>query len=230
MPRPSPTDPLLAYSIHGPFMDVYDEIDTHQNRLPHWQQGEVWVFVTWRLHDSLPKWKLDQWREERQIWLKFHPLPWDPETEIEYARQFPNRIDNWLDHGEGSCLLKRPEAASIVADCLRHFDHIRYDLASFVVMPNHVHVLFRPLENHSLSEIIKAWKGFSTKQINRRLDRNGSLWMPDYWDRLIRSPQHFLSCSKYIRLNPIKANLKGGQFVLFERPTPSPGDEDVPLP
>ena len=43
------------------FFDPRTEVDKRLNRLPHWQQGEAWVFVTWRLADSLPKTKLDEW-------------------------------------------------------------------------------------------------------------------------------------------------------------------------
>jgi hypothetical protein len=37
------------------FLDPDREIDMKLHRLPHWQQNDVWVFVTWRLGDSLPK-------------------------------------------------------------------------------------------------------------------------------------------------------------------------------
>jgi type I restriction enzyme R subunit len=40
------------------------------HNLPHWQQGDVWIFLTWRLADSLPLTKLRQWQQERQkFWL-----------------------------------------------------------------------------------------------------------------------------------------------------------------
>jgi len=39
------------------------------------------------------------------------------------------------------CLLRDPENAKIVEDALRHFDGERCELASFVVMPNHVHAI-----------------------------------------------------------------------------------------
>jgi type I restriction enzyme R subunit len=68
-----------------------------RNRLPHWQQGEAWVFVTWRLGDSLPKAKLDHWKEERDIWLKHHPMPWDEKAETNYHERFSRQIDEWLD-------------------------------------------------------------------------------------------------------------------------------------
>jgi type I restriction enzyme R subunit len=202
--------------LDGPFLDGESEIDIHNNHLPHWQQGDVWVFVTWRMKDSLPKWKIARWNEEREIWRRFHPPPWDEKTAIEYSQRFPNRMERWLDRGEGECFLGSPKISSIMAETLMCFDGTRYQLAAFVVMPNHVHVLFRPVGEYVLSEIVGSWKGFSAKRINANLRRTGSLWQADYWDRLIRSSRHFIGCLKYIRANPTKANLREGQFVLYE--------------
>jgi hypothetical protein len=63
-------EPRYLFNLHA-------EIDVTRNRLPHWQQGEAWVFVTWRLGESLPKVKLDQWKEEREVWMKHHSEPWN---------------------------------------------------------------------------------------------------------------------------------------------------------
>jgi len=49
------------------------------------------------------------------------------------------------------------------------FDGDRYQLASFVLMPSHVHVLFRPLGTNRLTDIVKSWKGFSVRAINKRM-------------------------------------------------------------
>ncbi len=51
------------------------DTDIHERNLPHWQQEEVWTFITWRLGDSLPIGKLKQWKESRDIWLSHHPEP-----------------------------------------------------------------------------------------------------------------------------------------------------------
>ena len=199
------------------YFDHYGQIDVTRNRLPHWQQGNVSVFVTWRLEDSLPKVKLNQWKEERESWLKRHPRPWNSKMAIRFHKRFSRRIEDLLDQGSGSCILKDPVPAKIVADALRYFDGERYELFSFVVMPNHVHVLFRPLGSHPIPKIVKTWKGFTAMQINKTTGKRGSLWQEDYWDRLIRSPRHFSRCLEYIRLNPAKARLSDGEFLLFAR-------------
>ena len=196
------------------FFNPHGEIEKTSHRLPHWQQGEAWVFVTWRLGDSLPKAKLDQWNQEQEIWRKRHPEPWDEKTEAEYHERFSRQIDDWLDQGSGSCVLKKPANAKIVADAMRHFDGDRYELASFVVMPNHVHVLFRPLEDHALADILKSWKGFTAREINKCIGKTGALWQDEYWDRLIRSERHFYKVAEYIRENPVMAKLQVGQYLM----------------
>ena len=199
------------------FFNPIAEIYKYHDNLPHWHQGDVWIFVTWRLGDSLPKEKLDQWQQERGVWLAANPQPWDESTKADYHKHFSQQFDEWLDQGSGSCVLRDPANSKIVANALRHFDGERYELASFVVMPNHVHALFRTNGKHVLSEILKSWKGFTAREINKRIGKNGTLWQEEYWDRLIRTEHHFIKAAKYIRENPIKARLREGEFVFWER-------------
>ncbi len=199
------------------FLNPYVPVEMHGNRLPHWQQNDVMIFATWRLADSLPLAKLDLWRTEREAWLARHPPPWNDATDSEYHAQFSERIEEWLDAGEGSCVLRDPNAASIVADALRHFDGDRYVMDSFVVMPNHVHVLFQPLHPHRLEELMHSWKRFTARKINSALGCSGPLWQERYWDRLIRHELHLLRCQDYIRQNPVKARLRPGDYLLWSR-------------
>ena len=199
------------------FLDPFSPIEERRHRLPHWQQGSVYYFVTWRLADSLPSAELERWNEDRAVWNRVHPQPWDVETESEYHRRFSTAVDNWLDAGSGSCVLRTPELAAIVSDTLRHLDGTRYSIDASVVMPNHVHVLFRLLAPHHLESVVQSWKGFSAREINRRLGKQGRLWQPDYWDRLIRNESHWLKCREYIQENPIKARLSQNEYVLFVR-------------
>lgn len=76
-------------------------------------------------------------------------------------------------------------------------------------MPTHVHVLITPLHGESLSAILHAWKSFTAKQANAALERQGTFWQEEYFDRVIRDEAHFLAQISYIHENPVKAGLCG---------------------
>jgi REP element-mobilizing transposase RayT len=74
-------------------------------------------------------------------------------------------------------------------------------------MPNHTHFLIRPYPEWPLSSIIKDLKGFTARQVNMLLSRNGPFWHPDYFDRFMRDQGHRLRTIRYIEQNPVKAGL-----------------------
>lgn len=194
------------------YFNPEEEVDKHLHNLPHWRQGDTWIFLTYRLADSLPDARLIAWQEERERWLAHHPEPWNEATEAEYHQRFATGIDQWLDQGHGSCLLKHPENSKIVSDAFQHFDGDRYRLGPYVVMPNHVHLLFQPLGDHQLPDLVHTWKRFTAREINKRENRSGALWQADYWDRLIRSETHLFWATRYIQKNPEK--LQPGTYRL----------------
>jgi hypothetical protein len=118
--------------------------------MPHWYQSGVAFFVTFRLADSLPQPLLRQWREERAVWLRWHPEPWLTTEQREYEKRFSRRMQEWLDGGMGACQLRRPVVRREVEYCLLHFDGTRCDIDAFVLMPNHVHAVIAPLHGRSL--------------------------------------------------------------------------------
>ncbi len=104
--------------------------------------------------------------------------------------------------------------AALLAGALWRFHGERYALDSFVVMPNHGHVLVRPFPSHPLGVLVRGWKSFSAREINRALERSGSLWHEEYWDRLIRDEAHLAACRQYISDNPTKARLNPSEYLL----------------
>lgn len=184
--------------------------------LPHWQQPEACYFITFRLADSLPEHMLREWREEKAQWLSARPSPLGVEDEMEYHRCFSSRIDTWLDAGQGSCLLAELVCRDATEEALRFFDGKRHELLAWIIMPNHVHacVLLHP--RWSLEKVVFGWKRHSSGEINRRLGRNGQVWMHDYFDRLIRDEEHLRNVVRYIRRNPEKARLEAGRYTLWE--------------
>lgn len=151
------------------FLNAADEIEKHGAQLPHRQQGEVMQFVTFRLGDSIPAIKLTDWREQRAIWLNFHPKPWSQEMENEYHQRFTKQMESWLDEGVGSCLFKYLENRRIMEEVLLRFQGDRVEYHAWVIMPNHVHLLFTPRD--TLESLIKAWKGATARRIGQ-----GSIW------------------------------------------------------
>lgn len=204
--------------VFSNFITHRADVDATERRMPHWQLDGGLYFVTWRLADSLPQSFLRQWAEEKRVWLKRHPRPWNHETREEYRREFPRRMDDWLDAGYGACVLRDPACAAILAGVMRKFEGDRYDIASFVIMPNHVHALFQLRGTTKLKPLLKAWKGTSAREINRLLGRGGALWMEESRDTSIRNPGHLVRSFGYILENPGKAGLRDGEFLYYELP------------
>ncbi len=198
------------------YFNPFADVEKWGNKLPHWQQPGTTVFVTFRLADSLPSHLRIQWQMEREAWLLLHPKPWSPEIEAQYHQTFSRRVDEWLDQGHGECHLRDDECRKPVIETLNHNHGQAYWLHAWVIMPNHVHVLFSLLGDSGLDGETGAWKSVSTRGINKLLHRKGQLWQTGYFDRLVRDADHFVNVIKYIRRNPHIAGLKNGEYGLFE--------------
>jgi putative transposase len=93
------------------------------------------------------------------------------------------------------------------------FEHIKsgdphfYRLYSTVVMPDHVHLLFRPAMGFDLSRVMKGLKGASARKVNGHRGVTGMLWQDESHDRIVRDEEEFLLKLQYIAGNPVKAGL-----------------------
>ncbi len=183
------------------FFSRFAATDCTRANLPHWDQQGVTCFVTYRLADALPQEKIAEWAGAQANWLAAHPRPWTDAEAEEYTRDFGEKFEQALDAGWGSCLLATEENRTIVEDALRHFNGERYDLYAYVVMPNHVHVLFSPRGAFAIHDILHAWKSFTGHAINKRMNRTGAVWQKESWDRLIRNDEHFRRTLAYIKQN-----------------------------
>jgi len=94
-----------------------------------------------------------------------------------------------------------------------HYAHVVLD--DFVVMPNHVHgivVFNEPVRaglkpaptRHGLSEIVRAFKTFSSRRIHPVHGAPGaSVWQRNYWERVIRNESELAHIREYIQNNPL---------------------------
>lgn len=193
--------------------------------LPHWRQDSCTYFVTFRLADSLPAPIIRELAEERRRWLKAHGIPPDApdwkrqlaDLPIEKRREFEKRIgaqlNEQLDKGCGSCLLREPAIAEIVAGGLNHFHGERLWTGDYVIMPNHVHALLTPIHPHALEHILKSVKGYTARVINRSTINEGQLWQRQSYDHIVRDAAQLAAFQNYIADNPAKAGLPEGSCI-----------------
>lgn len=132
-----------------------------------------------------------------------------------FERANARKLFRCLDECHGACVLRQPRVAAIVRDGLLFFENQRYELGDFVVMPNHVHLLIAPRDEWELETLMQSLKRYCARQINAALKRKDtSLWQKGFYDHIVRNEAELQRCREYIRLNPEKARLRTGEFLL----------------
>ena len=160
-------------------------------RLPHRDEPGLTQFVTFRLKDSFPESLRAEWEH---LW----------HIENDVVRRA--KLETYLDCGRGENHLRQPDIAALVETALRLFHEVRYELRAWVIMSNHVHVLFK-VGTVSMSEIVATWKRYTATEANKLLQRHGAFWAADYFDTYMRDANHEQRTIRYIESNPTKANL-----------------------
>ncbi|HEY6421395.1 MAG TPA: transposase, partial [Candidatus Binataceae bacterium] len=92
-----------------------------------------------------------------------------------------------------------PEARDLVMAAIRACDRTSIDLDAAVVMPNHVHAIFRLIDTHKLGNVLQRIKGRSARQINQVLKTDGAVWMDESFDHIIRHEAELQEKIEYIR-------------------------------
>ena len=95
---------------------------------------------------------------------------------------------------------------------IQHRNRKVYDLISFCIMPNHVHLIITPLEKeggifYNLTEILHSLKRHTARQSNLILNQSGAFWQDESYDHILRDEAELERTIKYVLYNPVKANL-----------------------
>ena len=104
-------------------------------------------------------------------------------------------------------------AREIALGCCRHDHGAKYDLHVAVVMPDHVHIIFKPLIDEqrrvviSMAEIMKGIKGSSAHAINQQFDRHGTIWQEESFDHVLRYSESLDQKINYVLENPVRSGL-----------------------
>ena len=161
----------------------------YKRRLPHWLPEGKAVFFTWRLYGSLPAQRFSN-------------------SELSAGERF-KETEKILDRAHsGPIWLKDPPIAQLVAAAiLRGASELQhYNLHSYSVMPNHVHLLVTP--KLQVQKITRALKGVTARKANDLLHRTGlPFWQDESFDHWVRDEGEFNRLKRYIEQNPVKACL-----------------------
>lgn len=184
--------------------------------LPHWRQPNATYSLTIRLDDSLPRAVIDRLRDEHRAMRHAITGGLRKLTAIEKAdvrARLDLAVDRELHRGMGSAAMNAPAIADLVANTLLFFDGARYQLDAWCVMPNHVHAVITPGDRWQLDTIVHSWKSYSARMANRLLQRHGTFWQREYFDRIIRDEKDLAGCIGYVLENPTKAGLTNWRWT-----------------
>ncbi len=110
-----------------------------------------------------------------------------------------NRIPIFLTDGDYLFFLKVLREAKTKHPCL---------IYGYCLMPNHFHLLVEPKkEENNVSLLIKLLGAKYVRYINKKYKRSGTLWEGRFKSSLIDKESYFLSCLRYIEMNPVRAGL-----------------------
>jgi REP element-mobilizing transposase RayT len=167
----------------------YAFVNVKRRRLPHLYVIGQPLFVTFRLHGSLPN---------------NRPFP---SSNLTSGEAFVT-MDRLLDQARsGPTFLKQSAVAQLVQNSIEYGAGLgHYELHSFVIMPNHVHLLVTP--QVSVSKLLGSLKTSTARQANLLLQRGGRpFWQEESYDHLVRGGEEFRRIRRYIENNPVSACL-----------------------
>ena len=160
----------------------------YRRRLPHFHPDDAHLFVTWRLHGSMPV---------------APPAVIYATPGHAFAAQ-----DRALGRSHGQLWLSDTRVARKVVETIRTGESQKrfYELQAWVVMPNHVHVLILP--HVALPQITHWIKGRTAREANLLLGRTGEpFWQDESYDHWVRSEREFHRIVAYVEENPVSAGL-----------------------
>ena len=127
-----------------------------------------------------------------------YPRPVFVDVPLHIVQRGNNRNPCFFGRGDYQAYL------SMMKDALAEFD---CSIHAYVLMPNHVHLLVSPHDTGAPAALMKRVGQRYVQYINRRYRRYGTLWQGRYHSSLVDTENYFLTCQRYIELNPVRASL-----------------------
>lgn len=95
--------------------------------------------------------------------------------------------------------------ANIVMSCLRWLHlHRRIACHAYVVMPDHVHLIFALGDGQTLPAVMTSFGAFTGRQLNALDGSRGRFWQKGFYDHAIRNQADLQAKVDYVLANPIR--------------------------
>lgn len=94
----------------------------------------------------------------------------------------------------------------LMKECLKYYEKYDYKLICYCLMTNHVHLLIQA-NNKEVSYLIRRLHSMYAIYFNKKYNYIGHLWQDKYFPELIEDDKQMLATSRYIHLNPVRANM-----------------------
>jgi putative transposase len=130
----------------------------------------------------------------------------------------------------GQAIFQSERMANLLIETLLDYrSQGKYFLHEFVIMPNHLHILFTTRTGITLERAIQLIKGGFSHRAGKRLEMYGEIWQRGYVDHRIRDVNDFAQHKQYIHQNPVKTNLvETPETYAFSSAFPSLNVDDPP--
>lgn len=80
-------------------------------------------------------------------------------------------------------------------------------LHAYVLLPDHFHLLASPADETGLGRMMQWIGRYYVPYFNHKYERVGTLWQGRFKATVIDSERYFMTCSRYIELNPVRAGI-----------------------
>jgi len=105
------------------------------------------------------------------------------------------------------CFFEENDYVVYLSKLKEYAEKYQVEIHSYVLMTNHVHLRATPRNKTGVSEMMQSLGRYFVRYINKRHGRTGTLWEGRFKSCLVDSDNYFLTVSKYIELNPVRARM-----------------------
>ncbi len=201
----------------------------YRRNLPHFVFDNSTYFITSRLTGSLPINIIRQLQTRYENDIKSLNSYKDIKMKKLKGQEikesyFTNFDEDLYKLSNGPYWLSNDKIAKIVSDALHFKDKKVFDLIAYTIMPNHIHIIIKPTKDdliksneriydsnnipkYPLGDIMKSFKGFTSRNCNKILNRSGPFWHHENYDHIIRDYNELIDKINYVLENPVKAGL-----------------------